>query len=133
MKWMLVLLVMIAGCGGSDHVIHMAYKEPVAVPYSDDTSIRQYTAAYRAGWESVVLAVEPQKISPHIIERIWQTCCEAVEPVTKGWYAGQDYGNAFIRDLCKTNADLAAKRAYLTELQGVVREHPATNWYVPDR
>jgi hypothetical protein len=102
-----------------------AYSAPTTTPYDiDPISRAQYLKAYHAGWTSLMAGN-------------LMTCCEANEPVTRGYYAGQEAAlelsikdmNSATPDQMDATVNGMTKRLALT--RKVARASPGTDWYIP--
>ena len=111
------------------------YVIPVETPYeSAPLKHERFLMAHRAGWENAILTIQLEEL-----EAGWPaapggaTCCEAVEPVTMGWYAGQRDASHYATKLQKAATERPFLINFFARIQEAIRSSPIQDWYIRDR
>jgi|GEM_PF-2163247 len=121
MKFLSVLLLCVTlSCSNNDYEsIRLAYAPPEEIPeeYLEDRD--EYLKGFRSGWEEVVNNSIGQDGS---LMRVYSTYCEQPMAITNGFYAGQEYGNEFLKTLSEMNINKKSKIKFLKSLQNLIQE-----------
>ena len=101
--------------------LEIRFSPPVDTPYPENRLKRQqFVKAYRAGWEETLLGEGSS------------TCCEAVESVTVGWYAGQEDAQLLLEGIEEHLEKDDRLVESLKSLRQSIRKNPTRNWYIAD-
>jgi hypothetical protein len=98
---------------------NVAYLAPRDTPYDDTPNLRgQLLDGHKSGWEYVVRQVNPAHLGPDWFEHVWSSCCEASEPYTVGWYAGQRDAKWLLQQIATSGRTLDTLVCELKRIQG---------------